>query len=87
MNGTAARQEAKKILAELPDRISDVIKPFVRHNHNTTIVLGGIIHAHVDPSVWRNSRVDAKLLNPVCRLSGSGNAALRDLRWRLGRRS
>jgi hypothetical protein len=47
MNGTAARQEAKKILAELPDRISDVIKPFVRHNHNTTIVLGGIIHAHV----------------------------------------
>lgn len=31
MNGTAARQEAEKILAELPDRISDVIKPFAHH--------------------------------------------------------
>ena len=28
MDGTAARLEADKILAELPDRISDVIKPF-----------------------------------------------------------
>ena len=28
MNGTTVRQEADKILAELPDRISDVIKPF-----------------------------------------------------------
>jgi acyl-CoA synthetase (AMP-forming)/AMP-acid ligase II len=32
MDGTAARQEADKILAELPDRISDVIKPFARHS-------------------------------------------------------
>jgi hypothetical protein len=32
MSGTTARHEAGKILAELPDRISDVIKPFVRHN-------------------------------------------------------
>src|SRR5215469_16201266 len=30
MSGTAAPQEAEKILAELPDRISDVIKPFAR---------------------------------------------------------
>jgi acyl-CoA synthetase (AMP-forming)/AMP-acid ligase II len=32
MNGMAARHEAEKILAELPDRISDVIKPFARHS-------------------------------------------------------
>ena len=32
MNATAARREADKILAELPDRISDVIKPFARHS-------------------------------------------------------
>jgi len=32
MIGTAARDEADKILAELPDRISDVIKPFARDN-------------------------------------------------------
>jgi long-chain acyl-CoA synthetase len=32
MNGTTARQEAEMILAELPDRISDVIKPFARQS-------------------------------------------------------
>ena len=32
MDGTAARQEAEKILAELPDRVSDVIKPFTRQS-------------------------------------------------------
>jgi acyl-CoA synthetase (AMP-forming)/AMP-acid ligase II len=41
MNGTAARQEAKKILAELPDRISDVIKPFVRHNPDHPALVQG----------------------------------------------
>ena len=48
-------------------------------DRNTDIVLGRIVHAHVDPSVRRNSRVDPKLLDPVCRLSGSGYAALGDL--------
>ena len=32
MDATAAPDEADKILAELPDRISDVIKPFARDN-------------------------------------------------------
>src|SRR2546423_14958841 len=32
MNWTTARQEAEKILAELPDRISDVINPFVHQS-------------------------------------------------------
>jgi flavin reductase (DIM6/NTAB) family NADH-FMN oxidoreductase RutF len=45
-------------------------------DRNTNIVLGRIVHAHVDPSVWRGGRVDPKLLDPVCRLSGSGYAAL-----------
>jgi flavin reductase (DIM6/NTAB) family NADH-FMN oxidoreductase RutF len=27
-------------------------------DRNTNIVLGRIIHAHVDPSVWRNGRVE-----------------------------
>jgi flavin reductase (DIM6/NTAB) family NADH-FMN oxidoreductase RutF len=45
-------------------------------DRNTNIVLGRIVHAHVDPSVWRNGRVDPQLLDPVCRLSGSGYAAL-----------
>jgi len=45
-------------------------------DRNTNIVLGRILHAHVDPSIWKNGRVDPKLLDPVCRLSGSGYAAL-----------
>ncbi len=45
-------------------------------DRNTNIVLGRIVHAHVDPSVWSNGRVDPKLLNPACRLAGSGYAEL-----------
>ena len=45
-------------------------------DRNTNIVLGRIVHAHVDRSVWNNGRVDPRLLDPVCRLSGSGYAAL-----------
>ncbi len=46
---------------------------------NTNIVLAKILHAHVDPSVWKNGRVDPKLLDPACRLAGSSYAALGDL--------
>ena len=48
-------------------------------DRNTHIVLGRIVHAHVDPSVWHDGRVDPRLLDPVCRLSGSGYASLGDL--------
>jgi hypothetical protein len=47
--------------------------------------------AHVDPSLWKNGRVDPKLLDPVCRLSGSGYASLGDLvndqrpQWKISR--
>ncbi len=43
------------------------------------IVLGRIVHAHVDPSVWRNGRIDPRLLNPACRLSGSAYAQLGEI--------
>lgn len=46
---------------------------------NTHIALGRIVHAHVDPSVWKAGRVDPRLLDPVCRLSGSAYAALGEL--------
>jgi flavin reductase (DIM6/NTAB) family NADH-FMN oxidoreductase RutF len=48
-------------------------------DHNTHIVLGKIVHAHVDPSVWKAGRVDPRLLDPVCRLSGSAYGRLGDL--------
>src|SRR5215472_11672367 len=41
MNGTAARHEAEKILAELPDRIGDVIKPFARHSPDHPALVQG----------------------------------------------
>lgn len=46
---------------------------------NTHIVLGKIVHAHVSPSVWKDGRIDPKLLDPVCRLSGSSYARLGDI--------
>jgi len=48
-------------------------------DRNTNIALGRVVHAHVDPGVWREGRVDPRLLDPVCRLSGSGYAALGEL--------
>lgn len=48
-------------------------------DRNTHIVLGRIVHAHVDASVWKDGRVDPRLLDPICRLSGSGYAALGEL--------
>ena len=41
MDGTTARQEAEKILAELPDRIGDVIKPFVRQSPDHPALVQG----------------------------------------------
>ena len=41
MNGTAPRHEADQILAELPDRISDVIKPFARQSPDHPALVQG----------------------------------------------
>jgi hypothetical protein len=39
-------------------------------DRETNIVLGlPSYHAHVAPSVWKDGRVDPRLLDPVCRLS------------------
>jgi flavin reductase (DIM6/NTAB) family NADH-FMN oxidoreductase RutF len=46
---------------------------------NTHIVIGRIVHVHVDPSVWNNGRVDPRLLDPICRLSGSLYANLGEI--------
>jgi flavin reductase (DIM6/NTAB) family NADH-FMN oxidoreductase RutF len=54
----------------------------VQHIHtdgNANIVLARILHAHVDRSVWRDGRVDPVLLDPACRLAGSGYARLGEL--------
>jgi long-chain acyl-CoA synthetase len=49
MKGTAARHEAEQILAELPDRISDVIKPFARHSaHHPALVQGNVTWTYAE---------------------------------------
>lgn len=48
-------------------------------DRNTHIVLGRVVHAHVDPAAWKDGRVDPRLLDPVCRLSGSAYAALGEI--------
>ncbi|MFV2086263.1 flavin reductase family protein [Micromonospora sp. LOL_021] len=36
---------------------------------NGTLVIGQVVHVHVDPSVWHDGRADSRLLDPVLRLS------------------
>jgi flavin reductase (DIM6/NTAB) family NADH-FMN oxidoreductase RutF len=54
----------------------------VQHIHsdgNTHIVLAKIVHAHVCAAVFEDGRVDPKLLDPTCRLSGAWYATLGEL--------
>ncbi len=46
---------------------------------NSNVVIGEVVHVHVDPSVWQQGRVNPALLDPVCRLSGSGYARLGEI--------
>lgn len=50
----------------------------------TNIILGRVVHVHVNPSVWKDGRVDPRLLDPACRLGGVGYARLGEL-YRLER--
>jgi flavin reductase (DIM6/NTAB) family NADH-FMN oxidoreductase RutF len=46
---------------------------------NGNMVFGQVLLVHVDDTVWRDGRVDAELLDPVGRLSGSAYATLGDV--------
>ncbi len=46
---------------------------------NSFIVIGQIVHMHVDPSVWSGGRVRAELLQPLARLGGSNYASLGEI--------
>ena len=43
------------------------------------LAVGRVQHIHVAPSVWRDGRVDPRLLDPVCRLAGSNYASLGEI--------
>lgn len=65
-------------VAEAKAHIECEVKQIIT-DHNTNIVLGRIVHTHVTKSVWKEGRIDPRLLDPVCRLSGSGYAQLGEL--------
>ncbi len=44
-----------------------------------TLVIGEIVHVHIGAGVWRDGRIDPRLLDPVCRLAGSAYATLGEL--------
>jgi flavin reductase (DIM6/NTAB) family NADH-FMN oxidoreductase RutF len=44
-----------------------------------TMAFGDVLHVHVDRSVWRDGRVDPKLLAPVGRLSGTSYTTVSDV--------
>jgi flavin reductase (DIM6/NTAB) family NADH-FMN oxidoreductase RutF len=46
---------------------------------NCWLVLGEVVRVHVAAAIWRNGRIDSKLLDPVLRLAGSGFAKLGEL--------
>jgi flavin reductase (DIM6/NTAB) family NADH-FMN oxidoreductase RutF len=60
--------------AHLECRVAQIIDDGPVH-----IVLGKIVHAHVSKAVWKNGRIDARLLDPACRLSGSAYAQLGEI--------
>lgn len=68
-----------------PDRVGEAkahLECEVRHVYRdgeTHIVIAKIVHVHVVPSVWKDGRVDPKLLDPVGRLSGTLYAPLGDV--------
>jgi len=46
---------------------------------NGNIVIGEVVHIHIDQSVWEDGRVSPEKLDPVCRLAGSGYARLGEI--------
>ena len=65
-------------VGEAPAHLECEVMQIVEDGDNH-IVLGRIVHAHVEPRVWNQGRVDPRLLDPVCRLSGSAYAALGEI--------
>jgi len=86
--------ESEFVWSELTPQASTTVKPkrvkeakahfeckvveIVRHGRNN-VVLGEVVHIHIDDSVWKDGRVDPELLDPVCRLSGSWYGGLGEL--------
>lgn len=70
-SATVSAPRVGEAKAHLECRVVDVVAA-----GNGNIVIGEVTHVHVDPSVWRDGRIDPELLDPVCRLAGTRYARL-----------
>jgi flavin reductase (DIM6/NTAB) family NADH-FMN oxidoreductase RutF len=73
----AAKVRASRV-AEAKAHLECKVMQIVDDN-NTHIVLARVVHAHISKSVWKNGRLDPRLLDPACRLSGSAYAQLGEI--------
>jgi hypothetical protein len=72
MDGAAARHEAEKVLAELPNWISDVIKPFARQSlDHPALVQGDITWTYAE--LGRSSRTRRSSSSPTIFVSATGS--------------
>ena len=55
-------------VAESPAHLECVLDQIVRVG-NGNVVIGRVVHIHVDPSIWRAGRLAIDLLEPIVRLS------------------
>jgi len=44
-----------------------------------TMAFGDVLHVHIDPSIWRDGRVDPALLTPIARLGGLHYTTVREV--------
>jgi flavin reductase (DIM6/NTAB) family NADH-FMN oxidoreductase RutF len=63
----AVRVRAPRV-REAPAHLECVLTKFVPVG-NGNLVIGRVVHVHVDPSVWREGRLAIDVLDPVVRLS------------------
>jgi flavin reductase (DIM6/NTAB) family NADH-FMN oxidoreductase RutF len=68
---TVAPPRVAEAKAHLECRVAEIVRA-----GNGSIIVGEVTHLHVDASVWRDGRVDPRLLDPVCRLAGTSYATL-----------
>lgn len=74
----ASQRVAPPRVAEAKAHLECEVVDLVRAG-NGHVVVGEVVHLHVDPSVWVQGRVDPELLDPVARLSGTSYARLGDV--------
>ena len=64
----------RSLLEPAVTRVRDIVPA-----GNGLVIVAEVVHIHVDPSVWRDGRVQPDLLDPVCRLAGTSYGRLGEI--------